>query len=120
MQNELNFNIVYSSDTGAVMSSTTSDNTRCNNGDIRLTSGDSLSGRVEVCFNNQWGSVCAGPSMPWTENNAAVVCKQLGYSKKGESTYHLIVYWYMLHTVHLCMNSVHADNSNYYGMHEES
>ena len=47
-------------------------------GDIRLVgAGSSASqGRVEVCYNNQWGTVC---SNLWTVNEAIVVCRQLGY-----------------------------------------
>lgn len=55
----------------------------CNNGDSRLVSFNGLTGsrsegRVEVCINNQWGTVCAANS--WTNHNTKVVCRQLGYS----------------------------------------
>ncbi len=35
-------------------------------------------GRVEICINNQYGSVC---SHRWDERDAAVVCRQLGRGK---------------------------------------
>ena len=53
----------------------------CNHGDVRLVGGASqLNGRVEVCFNNQWGSVC---SAWWTQNDANVACGQAGQASAG-------------------------------------
>ena len=51
----------------------------CVHGDIRLAGSGTSStrGRVEVCLNNVWGSVCDDL---WSSNDARVACRQLGYS----------------------------------------
>lgn len=49
----------------------------CDDGDVRLMNGSVntlISGRVEVCFNNSYGSVC---NHRWDEVDATVVCRQL-------------------------------------------
>ena len=55
--------------------------TSCNNGDVRLVGGiNELEGRVEICYNKIWGSVCHNS---WSTYDANVVCKQLGYQPIG-------------------------------------
>ena len=45
------------------------------------TGTSSMQGRVELCNNNQWGTVCDDL---WGAPDAMVVCRQLGYSRTGK------------------------------------
>ena len=64
----------------------------CSHGELRLVGGaDPSEGRLEVCINNAWGSVCDGQ---FDDEDASVACLQLGgFTRSGKYT-------------HLCMHAV--------------
>ena len=50
-------------------------------GSIRLVNGtDQYEGRVEILVNGQWGTICDDF---WSDTDASVVCRQLGFSAEG-------------------------------------
>ena len=53
----------------------------CDDGEIRLVGGTSNSeGTVEICFGSLWGLITESG---WTDDDASVVCKQLGFLGEG-------------------------------------
>ena len=53
----------------------------CRDGEVGLHGGkNEREGRVEICYNGVWGSVC---DYGWDKMGANVVCTQLGYGHPG-------------------------------------
>ena len=69
------------------LSITVGNESSCSDGEIRLMDGaNNLEGRVEICFGGVWGTVCDDG---WDQNDATVVCRQLGYLEAGMTLDHL-------------------------------
>ena len=65
----------------------------CANGDVRLVNGTTpYEGRVEICYDGVWGSVC---DSGWDYWDAAIVCLQMGF--QGTSKQHLKLYFVIMH-----------------------
>ena len=51
------------------------------NGQVRIAGSKYRQfGRVEICINDIWGTIC---SVSWEDRDASVVCNQLGFSTYG-------------------------------------
>lgn len=52
-------------------------------GEVRLQRfpASTIAGRVEICRNSVWGSICVdNEQVAWSEKNAQVACRELGFS----------------------------------------
>ena len=66
----------------------------CPSGDVRLVGGSTAyEGRVELCYNNAWGTVCDDG---WGTPDAMVVCRQIGFSGQGEKNKQYNYMWLII------------------------
>ena len=72
------------------MTENTLQSSGCTHGNIRLVNGETVyGGRVEICINKVWGTVCSTNSTnfwsayKWTSKDTNVVCRQLQHMGLG-------------------------------------
>ena len=65
----------------------------CSHGDVRLVSGrNDREGTLRVCISGIWSTVTVCSYFGWDSQDAAVVCRQLGFPTSG-----ILYFSYTLH-----------------------
>ena len=93
----------------------------CTTGSVRLLGigSSSTQGRVEMCYNNQWGTVCDNL---WDINEAIIVCKQLGFNGKPSllmrtaTCVYFINIFFKAHQFHTLMHILVKEQEIFYSL----
>ena len=81
----------------------------CANNTLRLAgSSNGYEGRVELCRNNVWGTICDDG---WETLDASVACRQLGFSPTGISYVQDVNFIVLISGVPLSVNN-HSNHHN--------
>ena len=76
---------------------------QCGDGEVRLVNGSAPSeGLVEICYNGRWGAICEDY---WKRQDAAVVCRQMGFP--GDSEINLFFHVYFPYSPFPTLSSTH-------------
>ena len=95
-----------------LLAESTIESSGCSHGDIRLVNGETVyEGRVEICINKVWGTVCSTNSThfwsayKWTSKDTNVLCRQLqhmGLGMKYKINY-LLLFTIIIHNNYCCI-----------------
>ena len=78
------FSYYNSAVSGIICQGNATSETECIPGDTKLVGGSKVNeGRIEVCIDGFWGTVC---DEGWDDDDASVICRQLGLSATGNYT----------------------------------
>eukprot|EP00731_Ephydatia_muelleri_P031789 Em0023g296a len=75
---------------GVICQATTTAAGNCSDGSLRLQGGTSaLNGRVELCLNNAWGTIC---DRGFDTDDATVICQQLGFANTNATAFRMAAF----------------------------
>ena len=94
----------------------------CEDGDVRLVDGSTqYEGRVEVCINKVWGTVCSSRRYSFSTNyywgtpDSKVVCRQLGYMELGTIVIFLLLFIILYIYIFIITGSVTYTTATQFG-----